>query len=141
MMATEKDGDIDSLLCRICPDIDVFERKKFKDRLVEYLTHVSVPAGWETCGYRLSKEHPTYKYHKRLLENFIDKQKLEDEKQKSVSSTVTKTKPEVFFEQLKQFVKVEEQNDSFSEFCESRRSALIDLFEKNEKHHGVVIRK
>ena len=141
MMATEKDGDIDSLLCRICPDIDVFERKKFKDKLVEYLTHVSVPAGWETCGYRLSKEHPTYKYHKRLLENFIDKQKLEDEKQKSVSSTVTKTKPEVFFEQLKQFVKVEEQNDSFSEFCESRRSALLDLFEKNVKLCGVVIRK
>ena len=141
MMATEKDGDIDSLLCRICPDIDVFERKKFKDKLVEYLTRVSVPAGWETCGYRLSKEHPTYKYHKRLLENFIDKQKLEDEKQKSVSSIVTKTKPEVFFEQLKQFVKVEEQNDSFSEFCESRRSALLDLFEKNVKLCGVVIRK
>ena len=141
MMATEKDGDIDSLLCRICPDIDVFERKKFKDKLVEYLTRVSVPAGWETCGYRLSKEHPTYKYHKRLLENFIDKQKLEDEKQKSAGSTVTKTTAEVFFEQLKQFVKVEEQNDSFSEFCDSRRSALIDLFEENLKPHGVVIRK
>ena len=29
MMATEKDGDIDSLLCRICPDIDVFELFSF----------------------------------------------------------------------------------------------------------------
>ena len=135
MMATEQDGDIDSLVSRICPGVDFFERRKFKDKLVEYLTHVSVPAGWETCGYRLSKEHPTYKYHKRLLENFIDKQKLEDEKQKSAGSTVTKTTPEVFFEQLKQFVKVEEQNDSFSEFCDSRRSALIDLFEENLKPH------
>nr|XP_058942771.1 NFX1-type zinc finger-containing protein 1-like [Pocillopora verrucosa] len=141
MMATEQDGDIDSLVSRICPGVDFFERRKFKDKLVEYLTHVSVPAGWETNGYRLSKKHPTYKYHKRLLENFIDKQKLEDEKQKLAGSTVTKTTPEVFFEQLKQFVKVEEQNDSFSEFCDSRRSALIDLFEENLKPHGVVIRK
>ena len=141
MMATEQDGDIDSLVSRICPGVDFFERRKFKDKLVEYLTRVSVPAGWETNGYRLSKKHPTYKYHKRLLENFIDKQKLEDEKQKLAGSTVTKTTPEVFFEQLKQFVKVEEQNDSFSEFCDSRRSALIDLFEENLKLRGVVIRK
>ena len=141
MMATEQDGDIDSLVSRICPGVDFFERRKFKDKLVEYLTHVSVPAGSETNGYRLSKKHPTYKYHKRLLENFIDKQKLEDEKQKLAGSTVPKTTPEVFFEQLKQFVKVEEQNDSFSEFCDSRRSALIDLFEENLKLRGVVIRK
>ena len=139
-MVTVQDGDIDSLVSRIYPNIDFFERRKFKDKLVEYLTHVSVPAGWETCGYRLSKEHPTYKYHKRLLENFMEEQKLEEEKQKSASLTITKTTPEEFVEQLKQFVKVAKQNDSFSEFCEAR-SALIDLFQENFKLCGVVIRK
>ena len=141
MMASKQDGDMDDLVSRICPNIDFFERKKFKDKLLEYLTHVSVPVGWETYGYKLSEEHPTYKYHKRLLENFIEKQKLDEEKQKSASLIVTKTTPEEFIEQLKQFVKEAEQNDSFSEFCESRSSALIDLFQENFKLCGVVIRK
>ena len=141
MMATVQDGDIDSLVSRICPDIYRLKRSKFKDKLVEHLTHVSVPDGWETCGYRLSEEHPTYKYHRRLLENFIDKQKLEDEKQKSAGSTVIKTTPEVFFEQFKQFVKEAKQNGSFPEFCEQRKSVLIDLFEENLKLSGVVIWK
>ena len=140
-MATKQDGDMDDLVSRICPNIDFFERKKFKHKLLEYLTHVSVPVGWETCGYKLSEEHPTYKYRNRLLGNFIEKQKLDEEKQKSASLIVTKTTPEEFIEQLKQFVKEAEQNDSFSEFCESRSSALIDLFQENFKLCGVVIRK
>ena len=43
MMATKQDGDMDDLVSGICPNIDFFERKKFKDKLLEYLTHVSVP--------------------------------------------------------------------------------------------------
>ncbi|XP_022807453.1 uncharacterized protein LOC111344483 isoform X1 [Stylophora pistillata] len=140
-MATEQDGDIDSLVSRFCSKSDFFEFKKYKDKLVEYLSHVAVPAGWEKSGYRLSKEHPTYKYHKRLLENFIENQKLQDENQKSAGSTVTKRTPEVFVEQLKQFVKEAEKNDSFSEFGESERPALIDLLKENLKLCGVVVRK
>ena len=37
MMASKQDGDINSLVSRICPDTDVFECKKFKDKLVGYL--------------------------------------------------------------------------------------------------------
>ncbi|PFX18911.1 Helicase required for RNAi-mediated heterochromatin assembly 1 [Stylophora pistillata] len=80
-------------------------------------------------------------YHKRLLENFIENQKLEDKKQKSAGSTVTKRTPEVFVQQLRQFVKDAEQNDSFCEFGESERPALIDLLKENLKLCGVVVRK
>ena len=44
MMATKQDGDMGDLVSRICSNIYFLERKKFKHKLLEYLTHVSVPA-------------------------------------------------------------------------------------------------
>ncbi len=128
-MATK---EIDDLVASICKD--ALEIRNFKGKCVEFLTEVAVPAGWKDTSYRLSQGHPTYKYRKKLLTDFIDKQKSE-------SVTVTGTTTKQFFEQLQQFSELAEANDSFSEFSSPGCPALIDLFEENLKLHGVVVRK
>ena len=131
-MATEEGRNIDDLVSSICKDF--LERRNFKDKCLEFLTHVSVPNGWENIGYRLHQGNPTYKYRKKLLKNFIDKQK-------SQGFSVTNTTTKQFFEQLQHFSDLAETKDSFSEFCQSGSPGLVDLFEKNVKLCGVVIRK
>lgn len=132
-MATEEDGNIDDLVSIICND--VLERHNFKSKCEEFLTKVSVPAGWKQCtAYRLHQGHPTYKYRKKLLTNFIQKQKSE-------GFTVKSTTRKQFFEQLQQFSELSEPDDSFSEFNSSGRPALVDLFEQNLKLLCVVVRK
>ena len=131
-MATEEGGNIDDLASSICRD--VLERRNFKAKCLEFLTHVSVPNGWENSGYKLHQGNPTYKYRKKLLKYFIDKQK-------SHGFSVTNTTTKQFFEQLQHFSDLAETEDSFSEFFQSGSLALVDLFEKNVKLCGVVIRK
>ena len=131
-MATEEDGNIDSLVSIICKD--VLERRNFKSKCEEFLTKVSVPASWEGNAYRLHQGNPTYRYRKKLLSNFIDKRVSEGF---TVKSSTTKQ----FFDELQEFSKLSESNDSFSEFWSSERPALIDLFEQNIKLCGPVVRK
>ena len=131
-MATEEDGNIDSLVSIICKD--VLERRNFKSKCEEFLTKVSVPASWEGNAYRLHQGNPTYRYRKKLLSNFIRKRVSEGF---TVKSGTTKQ----FFDELQEFSKLSESNDSFSEFWSSERPALIDLFEQNIKLCGPVVRK
>ena len=132
-MATEEDGNIDSLVSIICKD--VLERRNFKSKCEEFLTKVSVPASWlEGNEYRLHQGNPTYRYRKRLLSNFIQKRKSEGF---TVKSSTTKQ----FFDELQEFSELSESNDSFSEFWSSEHPALIDLFEQNIKLCGPVVRK
>lgn len=131
-MATEEGRSIEDLASSICKD--VLELRNFKGKCVEFLTEVTVPAGWKDTPYRLSQGHPTYKYRKKLLTDFIDKQKSE-------GVTVTGTTTKHFFEQLQEFSELAEASDSFSEFSSPGCPALVDLFEENLKLHGVVVRK
>lgn len=132
-MATEEDGNIDSLVSIICKD--VLERRNFKSKCEEFLTKVSVPASWpEGNAYRLHQGNPTYRYRKKLLSNFIQKRSSEGF---TVKSSTTKQ----FFDELQEFSALSESNDSFSEFWSSERPALIDLFEQNIKLCGPVVRK
>ncbi len=132
MSDTEKDGDIDKLVKSICKD--ALEIRNFKGKCVEFLTEVAIPAGWKDTSYVLSQGHPTYKCRKKLLTDFINKQKSE-------GVTVTGTTTKQFFEQLKEFSELAEGNDSFSEISSPGCPALIDLFEENLKLHGVVVWK
>ena len=131
-MATEEDGNIDSLVSIICKD--VFELRTFKSKCEEFLTEVSVPASWEGNAYRLHPGNPTYRYRKKLLSNFIDKRVSEGF---TVKSSTTKQ----FFDELQEFSKLSESNDSFSEFWSSESPALIDLFKQHIKLCGPVVRK
>lgn len=132
-MATEEDGNIDSLVSIICKD--VLERRNFKSKCEEFLSKVSVPASWlEGNAYRLHQGNPTYRYRKKLLSNFIQNRVLEGF---TVKSSTTKQ----FFDDLQEFSVLSESNDSFSEFWSSERPALIDLFEQNIKLCGPVVRK
>ena len=131
-MATEEDGNIDSLVSIICKD--VLERRNFKSKCEEFLTKVSVPASWEGNAYRLHQGNPTYRYRKKILSNFIHERVSEGF---TVKSSTTKQ----FFDELQEFLKLSESNDSFSEFWSSDRPALIDLFEQNIKLCGPVVRK
>lgn len=137
-METNEGESIEDLAKSICKD--ALELRSFKDKCEEFLTKVCVPAGWDGSTYKLSQGHPTYKYRKKLLKNFIDEQKAKGvtvKGNKSETSIITKE----FFEQLKQFSELAEPKDSFSEFSNSGSPALIDLFEKNFKICGVVVRK
>ena len=131
-MATEEDGNIDSLVSIICKD--VLERRNFKSKCEEFLTKVSVPASWEGNAYRLHQGNPTYRYREKILSNFIHERVSEGF---TVKSSTTKQ----FFDELQEFLKLSESNDSFSEFGGSERPALIDLFEQNTKLCGPVVRK
>jgi len=71
MMATEEDGHIDSLVSIICKD--ALDCRNFKSKFEEFLTKVSVPAGWDDNAYRLHQGNPTYRYHNKLLSKFIHK--------------------------------------------------------------------
>ena len=137
-MATEESGNIGDLAASICRD--ALELRNFKDKCVAFLTKVSVPADWNDTSYRLAQGHPTYKYRKRLLTNFI-----EEQKSKGIVVTGTKSETSImtkeFFEQLEKFLELQEANDSFSEFANPGCPALIDLFDKNLKLQGVVVRK
>ena len=131
-MATEEDGNIDSLVSIICKD--VLERRNFKSKCEEFLTKVSVPASWEGNAYRLHQGNPTYRYRKKILSNFIHERVSE-------GFTVKNSTTKQFFDELQEFSKLSESNDSFSEFWSSERPALIDLFEQNIKLCGPVVRK
>lgn len=132
-MATEEDGNIDSLVSIICKD--VLERRNFKSKCEEFLTKVSVPASWlEGYSYRLHQGNPTYRYRKKLLSNFIQMRVSEGF---TVKSSTTKQ----FFDELQAFSELSESNDSFSEFWSSECPAFIDLFEQNIKLCGPVVRK
>ena len=131
-MATEEDGNIDSLVSIICKD--VFELRTFKSKCEEFLTEVSVPASWEGNAYRLHPGNPTYRYRKKLLSNFIRKRVSEGF---TVKSGTTKQ----FFDELQEFSNLSELNGGFSEFWSSERPALIDLFEQNIKLCGPVVWK
>ena len=131
-MAAEEHGNIDALVSIICKD--ALERPKFKSKCEEFLTKVSVPAGWEGNGYRLHQGNLTYSYRKKLLSNFIHKRVSEGF---TVKSGTTKQ----FFDELLEFSELSESDDSFSEFWSSERPALLDLFEHNIKLCGPVVRK
>ena len=131
-MATEEDGNIDSLVPIICKD--VLERRNFKSKCEEFLTKVSVPDGWEGNEYRLHQGNPTYRYRKKLLSNFIHMRVSE-------GFTVKSGTAKQFFDELQEFSESSESDDSFSEFWSSERPALIDLFEQNIKLKGPVVWK
>ena len=131
-MATEEGGNIDSLVPKICKD--VLERPSFKSKCEKFLTKVSVPAGWEGNEYRLHQGNPTYRYRKKLLSNFIHKRVSEGF---LVKGSTTKQ----FFDELQEFSESSESDDSFSELWSSESPALIDLFERNIKLCGPVVRK
>ena len=137
-MATEESGNIDDLAAIICKD--ALELRNFKGKCLEFLTKVFVPGDWEDRSYRLTQEHPTYTYRKKLLTTFI-----EEQKSKGVMVIGTKSKTSIttenFFELLEKFSELQETNDSFPEFANPGYPALIDLFDKNLKLQGVVVRK
>lgn len=137
-METNEGENIGSLASFVCKD--ALELRSFKDKCEEFLTKVCVPAGWDGSTYKLCQGQPTYKYRKKLLTNFIDEQKSKGITVKGTKSETSITTKE-FFEQLKQFSELAEPKDSFSEFSNSGSPDLIDLFEKNFKLRGVVVRK
>ena len=131
-MATEEDGSIDSLVSIICKD--ALECRNFKSKCEEFLTKVSVPAGWEDTEYRLHQENPTYKYRKKILTNFIRKRVSEGF---TVKSGTTKQ----FLDELQEFSELSESDESFSEFWSSKCPASPDLLQQNIKLCGPVVRK
>jgi len=131
-MAADEEGSINSLVSIICKD--ALERRNFKIKCEEFLSKVSVPAGWEGKAYTLHQGNPTYRYRKNLLSNFIH--------QKASDGFIVKggtTKQ--FLDELQEFSNLSESDDSFSEFWSSESPALIDLFEQNIKLFGPVVRK
>ena len=131
-MASEEDGSIDSLVSIICKD--PLERRNFKSKCEEFLTKVSVPAGWEDSEYRLHQENPTYKYRQKILTNFIHKRVSEGF---TVKSGTTKQ----FLDELQEFSELSASDESFSEFWSSKRPASPDLLQQNIKLCGPVVRK
>jgi len=132
-MAADEEGTIDSLVSIICKD--VLERPNFKSKCEEFLTKVSVPAGWEGKAYRLHQGNSTYRYRKKILSNFIH-QRVSERFIVKHGGTAKQ-----FFDELQEFSMSSESDDSFSEFWSSESPALINLFEQNIKLFGPVVRK
>ena len=78
-----------------------------------------------------------YKFRRKLVKEFIDVKKSKDFRLTENSHS------KQFFDELKQFVELSENEGSFSDFDleQTGRLQKIDLFEENVKVKGVVVCK
>ena len=117
---------------QICQD--VFISQDFKKEREKLLEEVKTPDGWRET-YQLREENPTYNYRLGILNKFIDARNRE-------GYTVNDKNKQEFFRDLRVFLYEEESHCSDEDLQLSKtRPSGVDLFEKNWKIEGVVVRK
>ncbi|CAH3144169.1 unnamed protein product, partial [Porites lobata] len=119
----------------ICKNLLLF--RTLEENFQAFLTDVKVPSGFADNDYKLEPHHETYKFRRKLVKEFIDVKKSKDFRLTENSHS------KQFFDELKQFVELSENEGSFSDFDleQTGRLQKIDLFEENVKVKGVVVCK
>ena len=124
-MASEK-------ISQICQD--PLKIRHFQSECQKLLKKVETPEGWEET-YQLLERNPTYTYRLGHFNEFIDEKTRE-------GYTVNDQNEREFFCTLREFLFKKESQCSDQELqLPNTRSLGIDLFEKNWKIEGVVVRK
>ena len=124
-MASEKN-------LQICQDS--LKKGHFQTECQNLLKKVKTPKGWKET-YQLLERNPTYTCRQEHLNEFIDAKTSE-------GYTVNDQNEREFFHTLGEFLSKKESQCSDQELQSlNTRSLGIDVFEKNWKIEGVVVRK
>ena len=90
----------------ICKNLLLF--RTLEENFQAFLTDVKVPSGFADNDYKLEPHHETYKFRRKLVKEFIDVKKSKDFRLTENSHS------KQFFDELKQFVELSENEGSFS---------------------------
>ena len=120
-------------ISQICED--PLEKGHLETECQKLLRKVETPKDWKET-YQLLERNPTYTYRLRHFNEFID------EKTREGYTVNDQNERKFFCQTLREFLSKKESQCSDQELqLPNARSLGIDLFEKNWKIEGVVVRK
>ena len=124
-------ASVKELVAQICKDPLLLHG--IETKCSKILKEVKIPAGW-TETYKLENCNPSYKFRVKLMKDFVDVKKSE-------SYTIINNNKQEFTEDLTGFLFEKESHCSDNDLHLPNESSYPDLFEKNWKIEGVVVRK
>ena len=127
-MAAKSLEDFAQKICK-----DSLDRDKFVKRFQRFLTKVDLPDDWEdSIGYELQDALPTYKHRYNCLRKFVEQ---------TVEKTCTVDQLGDFIQKIENVARSSLETEKSFSLAQEQENQRFDLFEKNIKIEGVVVRK